>query len=308
MLLKAMVQAGLAAWTPLTTSWSVQTRLQLLLISLLLATWRPCRHTLWWLVRRAVVKWSAFCRTSRSVMISFTTFIFSLFVIYIILLSCKSRGKTHTVRLKLKNAPQLKHVFLCLWNIFALSLFFVCFLRLNLVPKKALIHSSCSSLTEQRTSFSKIVPSVCRRFQRQAPLNSSWERSTWLPWPHSESAAKVLQVCSIEGLIIISTYTSLPDTLNNMYFSSHQIWRNPARSIPVNKKFSDGQRARGVSFSLHWFRNLHNTFFSSSETCFMHFFTDLFVDLINMLEPFWKITLCVFYICMPEFSPNKNGF
>lgn len=135
-LLKAVVQAGLAKWIPLNMSWSVQTSVQFLSLNLLLATWRPCRHMLWWLVRRAVAKWSAFCRTRRSVVISFTILFFLLFVIYILILSYKSRKKMKTVFVShaalLKNTPQLKHIFLYLLNIFALSCF-VCILRLNLV-------------------------------------------------------------------------------------------------------------------------------------------------------------------------------
>lgn len=213
------------------------------------------------------------------------------------------------------------------WNIsfytlyiFALSCI-VCLLRLNLVPEATILYSNCSSLNQKRTSSSKTLPSVCRRFQREPPLKSSWEMNTSLPWALSEFAATLLQVRTTEGLIKLSTYTSLHDTFNNVYFSSQQIWKNPARSIPVNKKASDDHRARGASFSLSWFKNLHNIFFTSSKTCFMHFFTDLVVDLINVqvtnspkstnqpyrvnLETFENITLSVLYICMSKFSPNK---
>lgn len=66
----------------------------------------------------------------------FHHFIFLLFVIYILILSYKSRKKMKTVFVShaalLKNTPQLKHIFLYLLNIFALSCF-VCILRLNLV-------------------------------------------------------------------------------------------------------------------------------------------------------------------------------
>lgn len=183
-----------------------------------------------------------------------------------------------------------------------------------------MVHLDCSSLNWEKTSSSKTLPSVFRWFQREPLLDSSWDQSTRLPCPHSERAAILLQVRTTKGLIKIGTYTSL-HTLNNLYiFFIYilQIWRNPAHFIPANKKASDNQRARNAPFSLCWFRNLHNTFFTSSKTFCMHVFTDLIADQI-ILQPknssksanpgesgdIGNITLCVLYICMPEFSLNK---
>lgn len=188
-----MVQAGLAMWNPVTTSWSVHRTNEFLSLILLLATWRLCRHMLWWLVLRAAIKWSEFCRVRRSVVLSFNTCILLLFVIYILLWVTSPNAAL------LKNT-QLKHIFLYHLNIFALSCF-VCLLRLNLVKAASIKHSTCFCLIRERTSSSKTLPSVCKRFQQEPPLNSSWERNTWLPWPHSECAATLLQVRTTEGLI-----------------------------------------------------------------------------------------------------------
>lgn len=60
--------------------------------------------------------------------------------------------------------------------------------------------SECSRHLVERTSSSRIPPSVSRQSKVEPPLNSSWERTTWPPCPLSECVPTSRQVCTAAGV------------------------------------------------------------------------------------------------------------